>query len=143
MKKNILILQFVIIALLLSGNIVIPQKAFAAFPINTQQQDNIENSTFVGAPQKLERNQVYSGFQKARTGQGGDVGVFGIISFCTAIIGLVAETPGLAILAILLSFVTGLVGVQRDKKLKGLAIAGLALSSIVLLIFLIAISVVV
>ncbi|MCC6187325.1 MAG: hypothetical protein IT256_09255 [Chitinophagaceae bacterium] len=147
MKKNLLSLQFLLLMLVLSATISAPIKAFAAFPIAAEQITINEHNSSEKIVQQKEKKQIFNLKQKPAVAQGEDKGVFGIVSFSLAtvclILGLSVVTAGfLPFLMLLGAFVTGIIGVQRRRKLKGLAIAGLVVGSVAIVLLILAIAII-
>lgn len=146
MKKNLLSLQFLMLMLVLSATISAPIKAFAAFPIAAEQITINEHNSSEKIVQQKEKKQIFNLKQKPAVAQGEDQGVFGIVSFSLATVGLIlglsAITGGLAFLMLIGAFVTGIIGVQRRRKLKGLAIAGLVVGSVAIVLLILAIAII-
>jgi hypothetical protein len=115
MNKNLPIRFFKTFLMLSIFMVSVPHFCMAAFPISYNQHLVIKDTL------RTESNNL--ALPNATNKE--DTGVLGIISIILAILGYLASTAGLAFILVFGAFLTGLFGVQRNRKLKGLAIVGL------------------
>jgi hypothetical protein len=137
-QKLIALSCFLIIFLM-----AVPQKGFSAFPIDKASAAKVEKENAFAQEQfsKAEMKQQAKAITAAKpsNGNNGDQGIYGIVSIALGVLGWSTSALGFGFLLLLGAFITGIIGVNRKRKLKGLALTGLILGALGILIFLFAV----
>jgi hypothetical protein len=109
-------------------------QSFAAYPIRTQQESihALPTDATKDPKTKPARHQKPNTPNEAQVRQTNDIGLLGLFS---TIVGLSSFfVPHIAMFSSIVAIVLGVMGVQRHRILKGLAIFGICLAIITLLI---------
>lgn len=134
-KRNLIVLTI----LLLSTAFFSSTYSYAAFPIvksNIQGKQELNNQKLqLNAYQELNVKPLNSKSTSAKTGSE-DLGALGIVSLVLGVVGWVAFGSGLGILMMVGALVTGIIGVGKNRKYKGMALAGLLLGALGILVIL-------
>jgi hypothetical protein len=123
--------------------IAVPQKAHCAFPIDkasaakVEKEHAIAQEQFVQAEKKQQAKSHTA--SKSSNSSNGDQGIYGIVSIALGVLGWSTSGLGFGFLLLLGAFITGIIGVNRKRKYKGLALTGLILGALGILIFLFAV----
>jgi hypothetical protein len=121
----------------------VPQKAHSAFPINQESAAKIEKEHALAQAQiaHAEKQQQAKAQTAAKSSgsNNSDQGIYGIVSIALGVLGWSTSGLGFGFLLLLGAFITGIIGVNRKRKYKGLALTGLILGALGILIFLFAV----
>lgn len=143
MKNSFLLFLFFLALIVLSTS---NHQVFAAIPIQTNTPATVVQTA---QGQELKKSQaVQSDAVTVPSGVAAtndivpDTGIYGILSFSMGLVGWITAGFGFGFLLLLGAFITGIIGVGRRRKYKGLALAGLILGAAGILALLIAILIV-
>jgi hypothetical protein len=149
MKKITLVLSVFIITMF-GLNVINPTQSFAAFPISSTQQAQIEKENALMqetiAAEKNKQQLVSTQTTKATKTTAEDNGLYGMLALGMGVVGWILfwggfGLSGLGGLLLLGAFITGIIGVKSTRKYKGMALTGLILGAVGVLIFLLAVTV--
>lgn len=113
---------YLVILLFCSINICKPIISYAAFPIATNQEEQVKTKK-----QFAQKTINHTQQRVVANNNTDDKGILGVISLILGVAGFLVSTLGMALVLLLGAFIAGLLGVQSTRKLKGLAIVGLIL----------------
>lgn len=141
MKKIAILLLLSII--IMTGTLTIfPAQSYAAFPISNTQTEKFEKQETDIKLQK--KNSIVQKKVSSTTVSGDDSGVYGILALLLGLVGwsIIAFGSGLGFLLLVGALITGVVGVNPKRKLKGMAVTGLILGVAGVVLFLLALLVI-